>query len=94
MAVKNLVDLAEAAVVALESYKEQREGLGEGTDGLKALIRNLKHEIREEKTPIIVGNHKVSEGELYALIVNKLSKEQFAEIVKQVEKDLDEKSEE
>lgn len=84
-----LVEAAEAAIGALESYCDRKEGRGENTDGLKSILKFLKEEVNKAKAMVKIGHHHLSSVDLYRRIVDKLSHEQFRDIVKQIETELD-----
>jgi len=51
-----LIEAAEAAIGALDSYIDRKEGRDENADGLKAIRKNLKEAIKHEKRRINLGD--------------------------------------
>lgn len=85
---EELIVAAEAALGALESYKDRKEGNGENVDGLVSISDYLKEQVNKIKATVKVGDYQLKSYDLYRRIVDKIPSEQFDSILKEIEADL------
>lgn len=82
-----LIEAAEAAVGALDSYIDRKEGRNENADGLKAIRKNLTEAIRGEKRRINLGEDVYLSGEEFnRRLIDKIPN--FNELVVAIRKDV------